>query len=97
MTDDELISVLVDTEAGLGPAEGYGPTIEAVRTLIAEQDRLRAAVIGAVLAIETVLMGDHVDMKMPATEVLGRTSASLKMALGGQLSMRPPQTAEEGT
>lgn len=43
MTDEELVSVLVDTEAGLGPADGYGPTIEAVRALIAERDRLRAA------------------------------------------------------
>lgn len=43
MTDEELVSVLVDTEAGLGPTEGYGPTIEAVRALIAERDRLRAA------------------------------------------------------
>lgn len=42
MTDEDLIEVLVDTEVGLSPTEGYGPTIEAVRALIAERDDLRA-------------------------------------------------------
>lgn len=42
MTDEELISILVDTEAGLGPTEGYGPAIEHVRALIAQRDRLKS-------------------------------------------------------
>lgn len=43
MTDDEMMEVLVDTGDGLSPTEGYGPTIEHVRALIAERDRFRAA------------------------------------------------------
>lgn len=37
MTDDEFLSVLVDTAAGLSPTEGYEPTIEHARGLIAER------------------------------------------------------------
>lgn len=46
-----------------------------------EQERLRAAMRATVIAIETVLMGDHVDMKLTATALLGRTSAALRGAL----------------
>lgn len=46
MTDAEVLSVLVDTEAGLGPTEGYGPTIAHVEALIAERDQLMKAVKG---------------------------------------------------
>jgi hypothetical protein len=43
--------------------------------------RLRTAIEGAVLAIETTLTGDNVDMQVTAGELLGRTSAALKEAL----------------
>lgn len=52
MTDDELISILVDTDAGLAPTEGYAPAIEHVRALIGERDRLRAVAEVAVELLE---------------------------------------------
>jgi hypothetical protein len=52
--------------------------------VVAERDRLRAAVEGALLAIETTLTGDNVDMKATTGELLGRTSAALKQALHGR-------------
>jgi bacterioferritin-associated ferredoxin len=63
-----------------------------VQGVVAERDRLRAVVTGALLAIETVLMDDHVDMGVPAADVLGRTVAALKKALGDCLDV-----AEEAT
>jgi hypothetical protein len=63
--------------------------------VVAERDRLRHTITGAVLALETVLVGDHVDMNMPAIEVLGRAATALKQSIGGRLSMRPPAAAEE--
>lgn len=54
----------------------------ALRDTVAERDRLQTVTRGAVVAIETVLIGDHVDMKIGISELLGRTSASLKQALG---------------
>lgn len=48
-------------------------------TVYAEEiQRLRAVARGAWVGIETVLVGDHVDMKLTAGEVLGRISATLK-------------------
>jgi uncharacterized membrane protein len=42
MDDTELLSVLIDTVDGLSPNEGYGPTLQAVRDLIADRDEARA-------------------------------------------------------
>jgi hypothetical protein len=74
--------------------EGMKDTVSGAthREVVADRDRLRKAMTGAVLAIETVLTEDHVDMGVPAGVVLGRTSAALKKALGDRLDV-----AEEAT
>ena len=52
-----------------------------LRTLVDDRRRLRKAIEGAVLAIETVLMGDHVDTGKSAAIVLGGAVVGLKKAL----------------
>jgi hypothetical protein len=40
MDDAELLSILTDADAGLSPADGYGPAREYIVELLAERDRL---------------------------------------------------------
>ena len=57
-----------------------------LQALTEERDRLRLVIHAAVVAIETVLTGDNVDMKAMAGELLGRTSAALKQSLDPEVT-----------
>lgn len=54
---------------------------DALQTVSADRDRLRKVVQGSLIAIETILMGDHVDLGEGSGVILGRVSAALKRAL----------------
>jgi hypothetical protein len=81
MTDDELISILEDTDAGLAPTEGYGPAIEHVRALIGERDHLKGQHAAAVEQIQIDQIAIYVAMR----ELVERFDALVK---GGDL---PPE------
>lgn len=57
MNDNELLAILKDSDAGLSPAEGYGPARKHVLSLLVERERLKIAAQRLLAGIKLVDQG----------------------------------------
>lgn len=87
--ESELPEAVADliTERDLFRDQAIPEAAATMNQLSAERDRLRAVVKGSLIAIETIIHGDHVDLGVGSGMILGRVSHALKQALDGSGDM----------
>jgi hypothetical protein len=51
-----------------------------------ERDRLTEVIRGTVIALETILMDDQVDLGVPTRTILGRVSTGLQKTIGEEVT-----------